>query len=232
MQNPGEQTGRSNQKRRTRAAILDAAVLLLQQGGSPSVADAADAASVSRATAYRYFATQEHLLVEALLHAAALDINAVIEAAKQVPDPETRLDMLVQRVYAFIVANEGAFRTMLRLSLEAPPHSQQSTALPLSRLRGGRRLHWIEEVLVPIQGYLSPPHFQRLVASLALCMGIETQIVLRDVCNLDAAESEAIIRWMAQTVLRSSLAQVGNASCTSAEEYRQQGGEPPSSLRT
>jgi AcrR family transcriptional regulator len=59
-----QQAGRVNQKRRTRAAIVAAAVELVEQGQSPTVAEVADAALVSRATAYRYFPTQEYLLFE------------------------------------------------------------------------------------------------------------------------------------------------------------------------
>ena len=62
-----QREGRVNQKRRTRAAILAAAVELLKRGKSPTVAEVADAALVSRATAYRYFPTQEYLLFEAAL---------------------------------------------------------------------------------------------------------------------------------------------------------------------
>jgi AcrR family transcriptional regulator len=50
-----QQVGRVNQKRRTRAAIVAAAIELVEQGQSPTVAEVADAALVSRATAYRFF---------------------------------------------------------------------------------------------------------------------------------------------------------------------------------
>ena len=59
-----QQEGRINQKRRTRAAILAAAGVLLEQDQRPTVAEVADAALVSRATAYRYFPTQEYMLLE------------------------------------------------------------------------------------------------------------------------------------------------------------------------
>src|SRR5689334_2091027 len=58
------ETGRVNQKRRTRAAIVAAAKGLMSQGVTPTVAQAAEAALVSRTTAYRYFPTQDSLLLE------------------------------------------------------------------------------------------------------------------------------------------------------------------------
>jgi AcrR family transcriptional regulator len=50
-----------NQKTRTRAAVLGAAVELLGQGAAPSVPAAAARALVSPATAYRYFPSAEDL---------------------------------------------------------------------------------------------------------------------------------------------------------------------------
>ena len=58
---------RVQQKGRTRQALLSAAVQLVTSGARPTVAEVADAASVSRRTAYRYFPTQEQMLVEAAL---------------------------------------------------------------------------------------------------------------------------------------------------------------------
>ena len=65
----------SNAKRRTRKALLEAAAQLVRGGVKPSLEEVAEAALVSRATAYRYFPS-----VEALLREAALDM-AVAEPA-------------------------------------------------------------------------------------------------------------------------------------------------------
>ena len=87
-----EEEGRINQKRRTRAAILEAAKHLLREGQTPSVAEAADVARVSRATAYRYFPTQEYLLIEAALESAKTDVNQLLERSAPSDDPAIRLD--------------------------------------------------------------------------------------------------------------------------------------------
>ena len=55
-------TERVQQKGRTRRALLEAAVQLVTSGAQPTVAQVADAAAVSRRTAYRYFPTQEQML--------------------------------------------------------------------------------------------------------------------------------------------------------------------------
>ena len=62
--------GRANQRRRTRKDLLEAAGRLLKDGRTPSLEEVAEAALVSRATAYRYFPS-----IEALLREAALDVQ-------------------------------------------------------------------------------------------------------------------------------------------------------------
>jgi hypothetical protein len=52
MSIPYEQTGRTNQKARTRAALLDATRALLAEGVSPTVEQAADRAAISRTSAH------------------------------------------------------------------------------------------------------------------------------------------------------------------------------------
>jgi AcrR family transcriptional regulator len=88
--NSGE-TGRVNQKRRTREAIVDAAVELMDQGVAPTVAQAAEAALVSRTTAYRYFPTQESLLLEISVNLDVDDIEALVATPLAAPDVAARL---------------------------------------------------------------------------------------------------------------------------------------------
>ena len=207
-----QQEGRINQKRRTRAAILAAAAELVGQGRRPTVAEVADAALVSRATAYRYFPTQEYLLFEAALESTRSDIDQELEENTLPEDPEARLEMLIDALQKRIIDKEAAFRTMLRLSLEQSPEEEEEEhydgeSRP-SRLRGGGRVRWIEKALAPVEGRLEEPHFRRLVAALSLCMGIEALIVLRDVCALEPEEAEEVSRWAARTLLRCSLAEV------------------------
>jgi AcrR family transcriptional regulator len=204
-----QQEGRINQKRRTRGAILAAAVELLEQGQRPTVAEVADAALVSRATAYRYFPTQEYLLFEAALESTRSDIDRELEENTLPEDPEARLEMLIDALQKRIIDKEAAFRTMLKLSLEqSSKEVQYGSELAQSRLRGGGRVRWIEKALAPVEGRFEEPDFRRLVAALSLCMGIEALIVLRDVCALEPEEAEEVSRWAARTLLRSSLAKV------------------------
>lgn len=202
-----EEDGRINQKRRTRTAILEAARRLLREGQKPSVADAADAAFVSRATAYRYFPTQEYLLSEAALESARTDINRLLERSAPTNDPATRLDTLVQSLQKVTLEQETAFRTLLQLSLQAHANGGSNREATEDRLRGGRRIGWIEEVLSPLSNPFDtdPTMFKRLVSALSLCMGIESLIVLQDVCGLEAEEAVEVSRWAAQALLQVGL---------------------------
>jgi hypothetical protein len=47
--------------------------------------------------------------------------------------------------------------------------------------------------------------FERLVAAVRLCFGIQSPVVLRDACGLEAREAEELAEWAAFTVLRTSL---------------------------
>jgi AcrR family transcriptional regulator len=58
---PYEATGRTQQKSRTRQALVEATHELLAEGLTPQVEDAAERAGISRTTAYRYFPNQRSL---------------------------------------------------------------------------------------------------------------------------------------------------------------------------
>lgn len=47
--------------------------------------------------------------------------------------------------------------------------------------------------------------FERLVSGLALCVGIEALLVLRDIRGLDLAAAEEVSRWVARSLLHASL---------------------------
>jgi len=191
------ETGRRNQKARTRAALVDAARELLQQGVTPSVEDAAAAASVSRATAFRYFPNQRSLLV-----AAHPEVDVTSFADEDAPfDPDARLDAVVTGTMAVFYGSPAAYRSMLKLSLEPAPEDRGD--LPL---RQGLRLVWIEDALQPLRDQLSDEAFQRLVHALAAVVGIEAIVALEDLAGLHRDEVIDVIRWSAQALLQSALA--------------------------
>ena len=179
---------------------MEAAQRLLEHGQTPTVADVADEALVSRATAYRYFPSHEHLLLEVVLERSIDEINRQVDASARSGDAATRLKGLVSAIQDEIAANETGFRSLLRLSIAQSPSDQPTVA----RIRGERRLHWIEQAIEPIAAELDLRSRQRLANALALCVGAEAFVVLRDLCGLGPAEAEETLRWAALAMLASA----------------------------
>src|SRR6202795_2487281 len=92
MSIPYELEGRTDQKRRTRDALIAAARELVAGGVTLTVERAAEAASISRTTAYRYFPNQRSLLVAAHPEIEARSLLPEVPPA----DPEARLDIVIQ----------------------------------------------------------------------------------------------------------------------------------------
>jgi AcrR family transcriptional regulator len=191
-----ETTGRTTQKARTRAALIAATRQLLAAGDTPSVEDAAEAAGISRATAYRYFPNRRALLVAAHPEVEAADLLG--EDAP--PDARERLDRTITELIGLTVDTEQELRTMLRLSLEpGPPHELL--------LRQGRAIGWIEQALAPLQARLDPAALRRLVLAIRAACGIEALVWLTDVAGLSRAEASQLMRWSALALLRTALAE-------------------------
>jgi AcrR family transcriptional regulator len=179
------------QKRRTRDALLQATREILATGRQPTVPEAADLANISRATAYRYFSNAEGMAQEALLDAIAAELESM-DLAPPDGSPAERVEHVVSRVVGMVMRNEALFRSYLALvaSGESPAP------------RGARRLAWLSEALAPVKATMAPTEFTRLLHALALVTGIETIVVLRDVCGLDDADVDGTARWIARTLLR------------------------------
>ena len=176
---PYEDGGRADQKRRTRAALVQAARDLVARGVTPTVAAAADAASVSRAAAYRYFPNQRVLLVAAHPETAARSMLG----ADPPLDPAERLDAVVTAFTALIVGTETAQRAMLRLSLDDDPKPRDT--LPL---RQGRAIAWIAEAFEPLRDQLTPgAGVHALALAVRSAIGIEALVWLTDVGGLTRA---------------------------------------------
>jgi AcrR family transcriptional regulator len=196
MSIPYERRGRTRQKARTRAALLDAARELLAEGRTPNVEEAAEAAGVSRATAYRYFPNQRALLV-----ATHPEIEATALLGEDAPaDPHQRLDRTIGELIRLTIETEPELRTMLRLSLEPRPGEELL-------LRQGRAIGWIEQALAPLRGRLSRPALRRLVLAIRSACGIEALVWLTDVAGLSRQQAAELMRWSALALLSTALAE-------------------------
>jgi len=184
--------GRESQKNRTRKALVAAAGELLRAGRSPTITDAAEAAGISRATAYRYFPTQDLLLAEVALFASGGPLFA--PAIENGPVPET-VGRLVRRVGVWAYANEQPLRTILRLSLDP------STGVR----RPGHRKEWIADALAPVRGKIDAKTYSHLSKSLALLMGIDPIVVMKDIAGASREQALDALEWTARTLVEAAL---------------------------
>ena len=191
-----EAGGRTAQKQRTRNALVDAARALVARGESPTVEEAAEAASISRATAYRYFPGQRDLLIAA--HPEIDDFSLL--PADPPADAAARLDLAVERFAELVVATEPQQRTMLRLSLEADDGGRRRLLL-----RQGRAIEWLKEALAPLREQMSDRELHRLVLAIRSATGIEAFVWLVDVAGLDRDDATAVMRWSASALLRAAM---------------------------
>ena len=191
-------TGRTAQKARTRRALVEAARELLAEEPAPTVEQAADAAGISRTTAYRYFPNQRALLLAVF---PEVDRDSLLpDPAPE--DPETRLEVLTEALTAALIQHEPELRVQLRLSLE--PAGDGAPNLPY---RTGRAIAWIEQALAPLSGQLTAAGLRRLVLAIRTAVGIEALVWLTDVAGLSREEAAKLMRWSAQALLRSALAE-------------------------
>jgi AcrR family transcriptional regulator len=193
-----ESTGRTAQKLRTRKALIDAARTLIASGNTPTVEEAADAASISRTTAYRYFPNQHDLLVAAY---PEMELGSLLKEHAQ-DSVEARLDAIMNELLRVILENEAALRAALRLSLD--PHEVHREKL---LVRQGRAITWLKDALEPLRGQLSEPALDRLVYAIRAAAGIEALVWLCDVAGLSRDEAKAVMMWSARALLQATLAE-------------------------
>lgn len=201
------QDPRANQKARTRAAIVEAAKRLRADAGeTPSVAEAAAVAGVSRATAYRYFPTQEALEVE--VADIGPEVVAIEEALADMStdDVEERLVKLLDGFVPIVLAKETDFRRALWVYQDTWLRSRRNGEEPPA-VREGRRMRWLARVLEPLD--LPDDEKRRLSTALALTLGGDSVVVLKDVCGLDDDETLAVLRWTALAILDAARATGG-----------------------
>ncbi len=182
--------GRIAQKARTRSAIVAAARRLRQ----PTVEQAADAARVSRATAYRYFPTQEALSVELQTADYWQDVDELPPATRK-SEVAARLDRLVEAVVTKVFDEERHVRAALRV------YHDTWLRDPGSRVRRGRRLEWIDAAIAPLPAEVK----QKLRLSLALAIGPDPVTMMKDISVLDARETKRLLRWTVRAILRAAL---------------------------
>ncbi len=202
----GTSSERINQKARTRADLLASAGALIRSGKRPTVEEAALAAGISKRTAYRYFTSQEHLLADAALETLRPHMDEMLASVSASANVNARVAALAVALRRLSEEHDAELREMIRASLDrgALPPGKDAP-----RQRGGRRLDWIRASLDPLRDTIPAHSFEMLTNSLAVCLGIDALMVLRDICGVSGEQAERLMVWMASAFVDRILLETG-----------------------
>ena len=190
---------------RMKRIMLDTAMQLMQSGLMPSVSDVAEAAQVSRATAYRYFPSQA-AMIQAAVDAG---LGPILEWESPASDVEKRVIDLMAFSYPRISAYEATHRGALRLALDQWARRQAGTFGDETRIVRGNRKGLLRKALAPLRDTVDGRTFDTVTQALSLMFGIEAMIVLKDIWGLDKEQAERVAIWSARSLVRTAIAEGG-----------------------
>jgi AcrR family transcriptional regulator len=177
--------------------LLAAADEIFGEDRVPTVAEVAERADVARATAYRYFPTQEALLLEISVLGDSEPLRSLPALVDEIPDPAERLAEAVRRGAAWTLGREGRLRAVLRMSLDP----EQSIERP------ARRRGYIAQLLADVRDRLDPDAYERLAGSLTLLFGIDPIVSLRDNGDVPPERIPDVLAWTAHALVSAALAE-------------------------
>lgn len=186
-------TERTNQKQRTREAILDGARQLMARGEEVTIVAAAAEHGISRATAYRYYSDAQALTLEAGLATLVPPYEVMVEGTA---DLRARLIAITERLAKLTLENETAFRQYLAHAVVAKEEAGK---------RGARRVAYMERVLQDMPHGLPRRKQQDLVALLCVATGIEAVVALLDVARVPREEVPKLVAALTGTILSTFL---------------------------
>jgi AcrR family transcriptional regulator len=193
---------------RMKRVLLDTAMRLMQGGRIPSVSDVAEAATVSRATAYRYFPTQAAMIQEAVNEA----LGPILAWSSASDDAEERVAELLAFAYPRIEAYEATHRATLLLSLYQWAQRTAGTLGNEAEIVRGNRRRLLVDAVAPLKKRLGRRSFDRLTQSLSLVFGTEAFVVLKDIWGLDGDEARRVAIWAAHALVRAAIAEESAAT--------------------
>ncbi len=186
--------------------MLDTAIRLMQSGGSPSVSEVAEAAEVSRATAYRYFPSQA-AMIQAAVDEALGPILDWEPGAEDADDVEARVAALFGFAYHRMEAFEATHRAALLLALDQWQRRRAGTLGVEARVVRGNRRGLLKAAVEPLAEKIGREKAERVTQALSLLFGIEAIIILKDIWGLDAAAAENVASWAAHALIRAAMAE-------------------------
>ncbi|WP_174848128.1 TetR/AcrR family transcriptional regulator [Yersinia artesiana] len=181
---------------RTRRLLIDTAMSMYEQGAFPSITEVANAAQLSRATAYRYFPTQS-ALVSAMVDES---LGPILAWQPTQPDARQRIAELLSFAYPRMLQHEGVLRAALHLSLQQWADNRSNPNNEEKLVRGNRK-RLLKLAVEPLEGKLPPEALQRVIYAFSLIYGSEVFMVLKDIWHLDDAGIQDVTQWMGKAIL-------------------------------
>ncbi|HTR69451.1 MAG TPA: TetR/AcrR family transcriptional regulator [Mycobacteriales bacterium] len=193
-------SARPGPKERTRRLLRQAAQELLRAGKPLTVAAVAELAGVSRATAYRYFPSNESVVLHATM-AMAVDpvADTVPTAAGSPAELDARAAELIRTTAAWAFDRENELRTMLWLSLNPDPEARRPRRFMTNRDR------WISALLDGLPSDVPAPARDRLAAALTPLFGSDAIVWTTDMAGLSRDQAVELLEWMARALIAATL---------------------------
>lgn len=199
--------------------MLDTATLMMQAGETPSVSDVAEAAGVSRATAYRTFPSQA-ALVEAVVDEG---LGPILSWSSPSNDAAARVVDLLETSMPRILEFEATFKAALKLTLEQWAERQSGVMPGEVPFRRGHRVALLQKAIAPLKGMLNKAQYSKLAKALSLIYGLEVLIVLKDIWGLKPGEAQSVATWAAAALVRSAIAEAGIGPSGAAQSAKESG---------
>ena len=188
-------TGRVNQKKRTRMAIIGACRELIRSGATVTMPDVARLALVSEATAYRYFPDLVSLVDEAFAGMWPSPAQALAPVADS-GDPVERVAFACEFLLRGVLMSQTAVRAMIAATITRPAQAA---------IRPGIRFGLIDEALAPLNDTLDPARLTQLKQDLAAVVSAEALFSLTDLARLTPEDAIASLVRPATAVTAAAL---------------------------
>lgn len=153
----------------------------------------AEAARVSRATAYRYFDSSADVVWELMSDRTIADIEEVMTAAGN--DVVARVMAAEEAINDYLFEDPDGARAFERAALD-----RCLRGIAQDTDRAARRLGYIDAALEPIADRLSRDDHRCVRHALALAMGSQAVPAMLDTCRLEVDEARSATRFACRTI--------------------------------
>jgi hypothetical protein len=184
---------------------------------------------VSRATAYRYFPTNDAVVLHASMSLAddpLADVDWAPPTAASPSELGAKAAELVRVTAAWAFDHEPELRTMLRLSL-GPEWKNQWPRRGLTN-----RGRWIAALLEGLPSEVPPTARERLAAALIPLFGADAVVWTTDMAELPRDQAIELLVWMAQALIAATCQAGAGSDRVAARSPRARERLPAAPART